>query len=139
MSRVWYAVAGLALVAALALVSSPSGAADKKLNLKEIMTKAHKGGTSLLATVGAELKEDEPDWAEVQTKSKELVQLGTAMTKATPPRGEKESWDKLTAAYLQNAKALNAAAGKKAKTQAQAAQKKLATSCRSCHTAHKPK
>lgn len=139
MTRLWYLAGGLAVAAVLGLVRSPSSADDKKPSVKEIMTKAHKGGTSHLSIIAQELKEDEPNWADVQTNTKELVRLGTQLGKATPPQGEKDSWDKLTKAYLKDAKALSAAAGKKDKAKAKDAFKQLGTNCKNCHKVHKPK
>jgi cytochrome c556 len=137
MTKTW-GVAGAAVLAGLAVALSPSSAeGDKDISIKEIMTKAHKGGDSLLATLRQELQQDEPDWAEVQKDSKELVKLGTTLGKARPPRGEKESWKKQTGMYVATAKALSAAADKKDKAGASAAFKKLQSSCTACHKAHK--
>ncbi len=74
----------------------------------------------------------------MQAKSKELVKLGTSLGKNEPPQGEKESWDKLTQAYLDCAKTLNGAAEKKDKETATASQTKLTTMCMTCHKVHKP-
>ena len=60
MKRLACAAAGLALLAGVAVAADPT--------IKEIMTKAHKGGTSLLANMGKELKEDEPDWNDVDIR-----------------------------------------------------------------------
>jgi cytochrome c553 len=127
----------LAACAALVLVASSSGAEDKTPPIKEIMNKAHKGGDSLLATVGKDLKADKPDWDDVQKLSKQLVELGTALGKNKPPKGDQDSWDKLTKEYVETANTLVAAADKKEKKDAAAAQAKLAGSCMACHKAHK--
>ena len=67
MKRLAYVASALALLAAAAVVVSPAGAQGEKTpSIKEIMTKAHKGGDSLLARVGQELRADEPDWADVR-------------------------------------------------------------------------
>ena len=137
MKRLTCVALGLALLAAAALTRSPSYAADKDPTIKEIMTKAHKGGDALLGTLGKDLKADSPDWDKVQKETKELVELGTSLGKNDPPKGDKESWMKLTAAYLDTAKDLDAAAGKKDKDTAAADQKKLTGSCMNCHKAHK--
>ncbi len=130
MKRLACVVAGLALLAVgVAVAADPT--------IKEIMTKAHKGSKSLLGDLRAELKQDEPDWATVQKDSKELVELGTSLGKNKPPKGEQESWDRLTSAYLANAKALDAAAGQMDKGAAQTALGKIGGSCKACHQAHK--
>src|SRR5438067_185117 len=110
-----------ALLAAVVGLSARAQDGDKPPSIKAIMTKAHKGGDSILAKVRIELKTEDTDWAEVQKMSKELVDLGTALGKNTPPRGEKESWQRLTGLYRTNATALNSAAGRKNKEQAQTA------------------
>lgn len=83
----------VALLTGMLLMRTPSHADEETTPpIKAIMTKAHKGGNSLIQTVGKELKASEPDWADIQKKTKELVKLGTALGKNEPPRGEKTSW-----------------------------------------------
>jgi hypothetical protein len=139
MTRVWRGAGVAALVGAMSWVLSTSNADDKDLTIKEIMGKAHKGPNSLIMTVGKDLKADEPDWADVEKKSKELVRLGTALGKNEPPKGEKASWQKLTQRYVTNAKALEKAAEDKDKSKALAAHKKLTGMCMACHSVHKSK
>lgn len=139
MTKVCRGAAILAVLAGLTAWLAPSGADEKKEpTIKAIMTKAHKGGDSLIAGIGKDLKESEPDWADVLKSSKELATLGTALGKNEPPLGEKESWEKLTKAYQVKAKALVAAAEKKDKDDATAAHKTLSMTCAGCHKAHKP-
>ena len=88
--------------------------------------------------VGKDLKADEPEWAAVQKKTKDWVPLATALGKNDPPKGEKKSWEKLTNQYLENVKALDAAAQKKDKEKALASHKKVTGMCASCHKIHKP-
>jgi hypothetical protein len=140
MSRVWCGAAALAVLVGFAVALNPSGAADEKdPPIKEIMQKAHKGDKSLIEIVGKNLKEDKPDWDEVQKDSKELVKLGTSLGKNTPPKGEKDSWEKLTKMYLEDAKELDSAAGKKDKEKAADAHKKIKALCMDCHSSHRPK
>ena len=112
---------------------------NKEPTIKDIMTKAHKGGDSLIEKLDKELKEDEPKWDDIKKQTKELVELGTALGKAKPPKGEQESWDKLTKIYLDKAKELNEDAKKEDKKAAAADRKTLTTYCGACHGAHKPK
>jgi hypothetical protein len=138
MKNVWQVVSVVALLAAMVVTATSSSADDKKdPTIKEIMTKAHKGGDSLIQTVGKELKAGDPDWADIQKKTKQLVELGTSLGKNEPPKGEQKSWEKLTKQYLENAKALNTAVEKKDKKDALAAHKKLTGMCATCHKAHK--
>ena len=133
MKRLACAAAGLVLLAVgVAVAADPA-------SIKDIMIKAHKPGKSLLANIMGELREDEPDWNDVQKDSKDLVQLGGALGKFTPPKGDQASWNRLTTAYVANAQALEAAAESKNKSAAQTALKQLQGSCRACHQAHREK
>ncbi|MBY0522376.1 MAG: cytochrome c [Gemmataceae bacterium] len=132
-------VVGLALLATLAFALPSSAEDDKDPSIKEIMTKAHKGGDAILGKIGKDLAAKEPDWADVTKLSKELVGLGASLAKNKPTKGEQESWDKLTKSYNESAKALLAAAEKKETKDAKEAHKKLSGSCKGCHDAHKGK
>jgi cytochrome c556 len=129
----------LTLLALVALATGPTTAhAAKDLSAKEIMVKAHKGNSSLLTMVRMELREDEPDWADIQKQTKELVVLGTALGRTKPPQGDQQSWSTLTQQYLANVKALDAAAGRRDKSVTDGALKKLMGSCSVCHKVHRP-
>jgi hypothetical protein len=138
MSRRWCGAAVAALLVGLAVSWAQSSAEDDKdPSIKAIMTKAHKGGDSLLATVGNDLKAADPDWEDIQKKSKELVKLGTALGKNEPPKGDTQSWEKLTKSYVDTAKQLEAASKAKEKSKAVTAHTKLTKMCMACHKAHK--
>jgi cytochrome c556 len=141
MSRAWRGAVILAAVAAglAGVLSVYSAEREKGSPIKAVMKQVfnYNNKKSLLATLGADLKAEEPDWAKVQKESKEVVQKVAPLHKATPPRGERESWDKLTAAALLNARNLEAAAESKNKDKAVVSYKALHDSCRSCHTAHR--
>jgi cytochrome c556 len=130
-------VVGVFTMLVVALVSA--GAADKTPTVKEIMGKLNKGTDCVLQTLRKALKNEEPNWEEVQEQSKKFTELAEALGKNGPPRGEKESWEKLTKLYAEQARALNDAARGKDRTGAKAAHAKLAGSCKTCHDAHKPK
>jgi cytochrome c556 len=119
-----------------ALVAGTVVAAD--LTVKDVMKKAHAGSNSLLANIGKDLMDDEPDWADVQKETKDLLDLGMALDKNDPPKGDKDAWHKLTKAYLTNAKGLDAAAQKKDARTALSYQGKLKTSCKECHMSFRP-
>lgn len=138
MQKIWGYAALLAVVAVLGTVTSSSAEQDDP-SIKEIMTKAHKGGDAILGKIGKGLGAKEPAWDDLAKLSKELQTLGTALGKAKPAKGEQASWDKLTKEYNANAKDLVAAVEKKEQKDAQAAQKKLSGSCMGCHSAHKGK
>ena len=138
MKRAWGVAA--ALLAGLALVSNPSGARDREdESIRKIMTRAHKGGDSLIEAVGRDLKADEPRWDDARKRTKELVRLGTSLGKKVPPRGGKESWATLTNRYLVSAKVLDASVMKKDREAALEARGQLKMQCAGCHRAHRVK
>jgi hypothetical protein len=138
MTRVKCAAVLAAALAVLGLALGPSAADEGKgPSVKEIMGKAHKGGNSLLVGVFKGVQAPSPDWGGVQAKTKELVKLGTSLGKAEPPQGDKDSWQRLTGTYLNNAKSLDTAAEEMNKPGAQAALQKLRGSCKGCHDVHK--
>src|SRR4051794_23539529 len=138
MKRIGTLVGALALALGLGWMLSDTQAQEKKdLTIKQIMAKAHKGGDALLSKIGKELGGDTVPWKDVDTQAEELVKLGKALAASTPKKGDKASWDELTAKYTDNAKALEKAAHKEDKNAAQTALKALKGSCKACHDAHK--
>src|SRR5262245_61763249 len=114
MSR-WINLTGAMAMAGLLILTMRSGAdSEKTPSVKEIMGKAHKGPNAILPTVAKDLRDvDGADWNEIKRSAKELVSLGVALGKNDPPKGDKVSWQKLTKAYTENARALLGAAEKK--------------------------
>jgi cytochrome c556 len=122
----------------LAILALAAGArTDDPPTIKDVMDKLHKGASSPLAKLKTALKASSPDWSAVQDLTKDFEEFGAALAKNDPPRGEKADYEKLAKAYAANAKALNAAAKAEDKGKAEAAFKKIAASCKTCHTAHK--
>ena len=121
------------------LVTGPAGAQDdeKVPSVKKIMGVLHKGAKGHLNKVKAALKGDSPDWAEVLKDAKAIAKNGAYLAKNDPPKGDKENWEKLAKAYASSGKALEEAAEKEDLAKAKAATKKLSTSCKTCHDAHK--
>ena len=105
----------LAVLLMAGLVSGPAGASsdDETPTIKKVMKKLHKGKTAPLNTVKAALKGDSPDWAEVQKEAKIFATLGAALPKNDPPRGEKESYEKLAKAYASAGQELWKVGGRK--------------------------
>jgi len=101
------------------------------------MGKLTAGPQSLGSIIGKELQADSPTWEKLQAQSKEYAELAGTMGKHTPPRGSKESWAKLTAAFADSAGVLDKAVQAKDKEAALKAHKSLSTSCAACHQAHR--
>jgi cytochrome c556 len=132
-----FLVAILSTTALLAL--TPAYARNVEApSVKEIMDKANKP-TGIYFNLGQDLKGDNPAWSDIQQEAKELKQLADALRQAAPPRGDKDSWDKLTNLYANNAKALLQAAAKMDQAAAREAHAKMGgNACMTCHKAHRP-
>jgi cytochrome c556 len=132
-------VSVLAFVAVVESIRSPAGAQeDKAPTIKAIMKKMHSGDTSLRPTIAKALKAEAPDWEEIQKATKEFSKFADSLAKNPPPRGEKESWEKLTKEFVANAHAMDESAKKKDKEGAKVAHSKLGN-CKGCHDAHRKK
>jgi cytochrome c556 len=140
MRALFCATSVLVLLLIAGLVSGPAGAQDEEKTppVKKIMDVLHKGGKAHLSKAKAALKGDSPDWAEVLKDAKAIAKYGAYLPKNDPPRGDKESWEKIAKTYASTAKTLEEAAEKEELTKARAATKKLGATCKTCHEAHKP-
>jgi cytochrome c556 len=127
--------AALMMLATLAALPAPARD-DKAPDTKEIMKKVG-SPTGLFFDVAKELKENDPMWEEVQQKTKEISKLLESLGKATPPKGDKDSWAKLTKAYADNAKNLEKAAAKMDLKTARDFSEKMKNSCTACHKVHR--
>jgi cytochrome c556 len=129
----------LGFLAVIAWTSSPAGAQDDEMpTIKQIMAKLHRGSKGALNVVKSQLKGDSPNWSTVETEAKVIEKFGAFLPKSEPPKGEKESWDKLAKSYEDNAKKLKEAAGDKDLDKAKEAAGALGKSCTACHKAHRP-
>jgi hypothetical protein len=136
--RTWTRLTGMAaLLATAAWLGRPAVGQTKAPTVKEVMKKAHQGANSPLVKLDRGLKSDAPDWPSIQSWSRELVDLAAALGKNSPPKGDRGSWDKFTAAYLVNARAIEAGVAKKDARSALAAHGQLTRMCAVCHKAHK--
>jgi hypothetical protein len=138
MKKWLYLAGGVTLAVVLAL--APAGAQDNKApTVKQVMKKLNAGPNSMTATIGKELQDDPPGWDDIKKETQEYVKLAGTLGANDPPKGEKESWTKLSKDYVENAKALDDATQKKDKKAALAAHKKLSSTCMTCHMEHRKK
>jgi cytochrome c556 len=131
----WRLLAAGAVLCCVTSLCQSSG--NSAMGIKEIMDKAHKGSKSVLGSLRKELGRPQPDWSKIDPLAKELESLGEALTKATPEKGDKASWDKLAGGYHDDAKAVASAADKKDSNAARAALGRLSKACKACHDAHR--
>src|SRR5690242_14491373 len=95
-----------AMVLAVGLLVGVVGAADDKSKIptiSDVMRKVN-GKAGLQKAVGKALTSDMIDWADVQKKTKEMLQHVEALGKNSPEKGTKESWEKLTKSWADSAK-----------------------------------
>ena len=105
--------------------------------LGEAMEKIGEGPNALQKQLEAGLKADAPAWDVIQPQTKQYAELAAESAKYEPPRGDKESWNKLVGAFADTAADLDAAAQAKDKDASLAALSGLSTSCKQCHDQHR--
>jgi cytochrome c556 len=115
----------------------PGQAARSNPKIKEIMAKVGRGPQALQGTLGDALKQTDPPWDMIQSKSQEFAQLTSELPKLEPARGAKESWSKLTLAFAESATELHHAAQTKDMSKTREAFDSLGGSCMACHRQHR--
>ena len=134
-----FAAAVLGFVLASGTMSAQDKDKKKTPSIKEIMKKGH-GSMGLLGGIAKEAKDGK--WEDADNDAKLLKEFGEGLGKNKPPKGDDESWKKLTEKYKENTAAVAEAAGKKDKDAVLAALDKIVPksgSCKECHDAHKGK
>ena len=71
--------------------------------IRQIMNKLGRGPNALTPVIGNELQQEPPPWDTIQGQAKEYAQSAAELGKFDPPKGAKESWVKLTAAFADSA------------------------------------
>src|SRR5262245_51605084 len=136
MKRWLYLTSGVVLAVVVAL--TPVGAQDNKSpTIKQVMKKLNSGPNSMTTIIGKELRDDAPMWDDIKKETQEYAKFVDALGKNDPPRGEKDSWAKLSKEYVESAKALDDAAQKKDKKAALAAHTSITNACKTCHMEHR--
>jgi hypothetical protein len=115
----------------------PGDRAVSTPGIRQIMGKLTKGQNSLTEVIGKELQEAQPAWETIQAQMKEYVQLVGDLPKYNPPKGTKESWAELTAAYADSAGDLDRSVRAKDKAVALTAHSEIKNSCTGCHRQHR--
>jgi len=140
MTKTFVRVAFTAAVAAgvfVVLGGAPSAAQDKGLTIKEIMKAGHGGTDPLLKQIIFANKDGK--WEAVVAAAKSLDSNAALLHKATPGKGDAESWEKLAGGYHKNTTALLAAAEKKDADGVKTSVSAIQGACKACHSAHKGK
>jgi cytochrome c556 len=110
---------------------------DKTPTIEQIMEKLHKGGSSQLAKLKTALKASSPNWKNIQKSTKLFAEFGAGLPKNKAPKGDQADFEKLAEAYAASAKALDEAAKQEDLATVKSEFRKIATSCKACHNAHK--
>jgi len=106
-------------------------------SIEDIMNQVNKKKSGLHEQVATALNASTVNWGEVQKQTKQYAVLAEFLGKNDPPKGSTASWEKLTKAYADDAKALHTAAESKNKSALNATIKKLSADCMGCHQAHR--
>jgi cytochrome c556 len=133
----WIAVVAVALI--LPVGAATVGAfVDETPDTEAVMKGLFKKGSGKFNTVLKKQVDASPtDWPAVQKTTKEIAELGGALVKGEPQKGDKESFKKLASKLGENTKALHDAAEAKSLEKIKAAQKAIGGSCKSCHDVHR--
>jgi hypothetical protein len=115
----------------------PPPATRSNPKLKAIMTRVGKGPQALQGSLGEALKQSEPDWGTIQPRAHEYAELAAEVGSHDPPRGEKDSWTRLTTAFAASARELDEVAQARDKEKTVAALDSLGSSCMACHRQHR--
>jgi cytochrome c556 len=125
------------LLALAVIVTGAAQAEDKPESIKEIMKKAHAGDEAFRSSIGKALKAK--DFESAATTMKAWSALAPHLGSFDPPKGDKESWKKMTKKYAENVKALTKAIDDKDARAAGKDLKAINSMCVTCHKAHKGK
>jgi cytochrome c556 len=130
----------LAVLLIAGIAAGPAGASsdEETPSIKKVMKKLNSGKNASVNKVKAALKGDSPSWSEIQKESKVIATLAATLPKNDPPRGDKESFEKLAKAFASAGKSLEESADKEDLTASREAMKKISTSCMPCHKSHRP-
>jgi hypothetical protein len=113
------------------------GAASASLSIRDIMVKLSRGPQALGSRIGKELMDDPPAWETLGAQTTEYADLASSIAAHEPPKGSKDSWARLTAAFADSAVALERSVESKDRSAALVAHKALENSCMACHQQHR--
>ena len=128
--------AALGLIAMMASYGVATTAEDKVPDISTIMAKSFKGKDSLKSAIAADVKGEK--WEDAQKLAKDWSEMGAALGKNKPPKGDAKSWEELSKKFADNTKAVSDAAEKKDAKAVNTALTAIGGSCKACHTNHKP-
>lgn len=123
----------LGLLALVVAVGSTGTAAEDKVDTGTIMKKSFKDKNNYSAAVKAAAKDGK--WEDATKLAKEWNDLGLAMSKNKPNKGEAKGWEEQCAKFVDTTKAIVKACEDK---DAKAVNKSAGSfNCQGCHKAHR--
>ena len=125
----------LAGVGVLAVCVAAGAGEDKTPSIKEIMKAVAAKETGLCGKCAAAGKAEK--WEDAQKFSKQLAACVSSLPKNACPKGDADSWAKLSKEFAEQAAAVSKAAEAKDAKEFAAAMKAFTGSCKACHDAHK--
>lgn len=130
-----FVLTGILALAVIVAANTTNAADDKAPDVKAVMKKSFGGKENLKTKIQAAIKEKK--WEDAEPLAKEWSECVAGLPKATPKKGEKESWEKLSATFVKNVTTLGEAVKEKDAKKANGAINGI--QCKSCHDAHRPK
>src|SRR5580704_17239384 len=99
------------------------------------MTKVNKGTDGYIPKIKTAAQDGK--WDDAKEYAKTLTLLGENLGKNKPPKGDAESWEKLTKKYADNTKAVSKGVEDKDAKAVNKALGDITGSCMECHKAHR--
>jgi hypothetical protein len=116
----------------------PGPGGGRSSPIRNLMMKINdRNPNALTKSIARGLESNQPDWPTLEKQAGEFVQVTNDLAKYDPPRGSKESWDKLTKTFQESASELDQAVRAKKRDDAVAASTELSNSCMQCHREHR--
>ena len=130
-------VAAAVAIGFMGAVAFSANAEDKKAPTSKEVMKAVNGKVGLCAKTSAFGKDMK--WEDAAKVAKDLKEMGEALGKADPKKGDPESWKKLTKTYAERTEAISDAVEKKDAKALDSAVKEFTAgkNCMECHSKHK--
>jgi cytochrome c556 len=137
MNRLFVCAGALALGVFVVSASVEAGGDKKKPPSISTIMKATHGKTGFRAKFQGAAKEK--SWDKAEKIAKDWLACCENLLKNTPPKGEKESWEKHANGYIKAVKTIVEASGKMEDKRVNGSLGYIAKSCGGCHKEHQKK
>jgi cytochrome c556 len=134
MKRLTYGAA-LLVPALLGVTAGAEG--ERKLSIMAVMHKQYTVSRAPFVLIKKELDSEAPDWEKIHEQTRKFASLAGALEKNEARWGDKESWKRFISLHSADARAMDDAAEAREKNSLLVIHRRLATSCKACHNAHR--